>query len=87
MLAGAAQLITVGLWDWLIPVVAIVGTTLVVNLRYLLVGASLRPWFTRLLSRQVCMSLLFKADENWALTIKDLRAGSRVRDEYRHVRD
>lgn len=76
VLAGAAQLITVGLWDWPIPVVAIVGTTLVVNLRYLLMGASLRPWFTRLSSRQAYMSLFFIADENWALTIKDLRAGN-----------
>ena len=76
VLAGAAQLIAVGLWDWPIPVVAVVGTTLVVNLRYLLMGASLRPWFTRLSSRQAYTSLFFMADENWALTIKDLRAGN-----------
>jgi 4-azaleucine resistance transporter AzlC len=76
VLAGAAQLIAVGLWDWPIPVVAVVGTTLVVNLRYLLMGASLRPWFTRLSSRQAYTSLFFMADENWALTVKDLRAGN-----------
>ncbi|MDS0477222.1 AzlC family ABC transporter permease [Natrinema sp. 1APR25-10V2] len=76
VLAGAAQLIAVGLWDWPIPVVAVVGTTLVVNLRYLLMGASLRPWFTTLSSRQAYVSLFFMADENWALTIKDLRAGN-----------
>ncbi|MFY4815123.1 AzlC family ABC transporter permease [Halorubrum salsamenti] len=76
VLAGAAQLIAVGLWDWPIPVVAVVGTTLVVNLRYLLMGASLRPWFTRLSSRQAYMSLFFMADENWALTIQDLRDGN-----------
>lgn len=76
VLAGAAQFIAVGLGDWPIPVVAIVGTTLVVNLRYLLMGASLRPWLTRLSSRQVYASLFFMADENWALTIKDLRAGN-----------
>ncbi|OYR40801.1 branched-chain amino acid ABC transporter permease [Halorubrum sp. Ib24] len=76
VLAGAAQLIAVGLWDWPIPVVAGVGTTLVVNLRYLLMGASLRPWFTRLSSRQAYTSLFFMADENWALTIQDLRDGN-----------
>ncbi|QLD84167.1 AzlC family ABC transporter permease [Natronomonas halophila] len=76
VLAGAAQLIAVGLWDWPIPAVAVVGTTLVVNLRYLLMGASLRPWFTRLPSRQAYTSLFFMADENWALTIQDLRAGN-----------
>lgn len=76
VLAGAAQIIAVGMWDWPIPVVAVVGTTLVVNLRYLLMGASLRPWFTRLTPRQVYSSLFFMADENWALTIEDLRSGS-----------
>jgi 4-azaleucine resistance transporter AzlC len=76
VLAGAAQLIAVGLWDWPIPVVAVVGTTLVVNLRYLLMGASLRPWFSRLSSQQAYTSLFFMADENWALTVEDLRSGS-----------
>jgi 4-azaleucine resistance transporter AzlC len=76
VLAGAAQLIAVELWDWPIPAVAIIGTTLVVNLRYLLMGASLRPWFTRLSSRKAYISLFFMADENWALTIQDLRAGN-----------
>jgi 4-azaleucine resistance transporter AzlC len=76
VLAGAAQLIAVGLWDWPVPVVAVIGTTLVVNLRYLLMGASLRPWFTRLSSRQAYTSLFFMADENWALTIQDLRDGN-----------
>lgn len=76
VLAGAAQLIALGLWEWPIPVVAVLGTTLVVNLRYLLMGASLRPWFTRLSSRQAYTSLFFMADENWALTIQDLRAGT-----------
>ncbi len=76
VLAGAAQLVAVGLWEWPIPVVAVVGTTLVVNLRYLLMGASLRPWFIHLSSRRAYVSLFFMADENWALTITDLRAGN-----------
>jgi 4-azaleucine resistance transporter AzlC len=76
VLAGAAQLIAVGLWDWPIPIVAVVGTTLVVNLRYVLMGASLRPWFGRLSWPQAYASLFFMADENWTLTIKDLKGGS-----------
>lgn len=76
VLAGAAQLIAVGLWDWPIPVVAVVGTTLVVNLRYLLMGASLRPWLTRISPRQAYASLFFITDESWALSITDLRDGS-----------
>jgi hypothetical protein len=48
VLAGAAQLVAVELWEAPLPVVAIVATTLVVDLRYLLMGASLRPWFEEL---------------------------------------
>ncbi|WP_255150194.1 AzlC family ABC transporter permease [Halorarius halobius] len=76
VLAGAAQLVAVGLWDWPVPVVAVVGATLVVNLRYLLMGASLKPWLTQLSSGRAYASLFFMADENWALTIEELRSGS-----------
>ncbi|MFB6103184.1 MAG: AzlC family ABC transporter permease [Haloplanus sp.] len=77
VLAGAAQLLVVELWADPIPVVAIVGTTLIVNLRYLLMGAALRPWFRRLSPRHAYTSVFFTADENWALTMGELRSGSR----------
>lgn len=76
VLAGAAQLVAVGVWDWPVPVVAVVGATLVVNLRYLLMGAALRPWLARLPPGRAYASLFFMADENWALTVEDLRSGS-----------
>lgn len=76
VLAGAAQLVAVGVWDWPVPVVAVVGTTLVVNLRYLLMGAALRPWLAHLSPARAYVSLFFMADENWALTVEDLRSGS-----------
>jgi len=78
VLAGAAQLIAVELWADPVPVVAVVGTTLVVNLRYVLMGAALRPWFRRLAPRQAYASVFFTADENWALTMGELRSGSRL---------
>ncbi|QLD84364.1 AzlC family ABC transporter permease [Natronomonas halophila] len=76
VLAGASQLIAVELWDAPLPVVAIVVTTLVVNLRYVLMGASLRPWFEDLSPLQSYGSLFFVTDESWALSIADLRTGS-----------
>jgi 4-azaleucine resistance transporter AzlC len=75
VLAGASQLIAVELWDAPLPVVAIVVTTLVVNLRYVLMGASLRPWFEDLSPVQSYGSLFFVTDESWALSIADLRSG------------
>jgi len=77
VLAGAAQLIAVELWADPVPVAAVVGTTLVVNLRYVLMGAALRPWFRHLAPRHAYGSVFFTADENWALTMGELRSGSR----------
>jgi 4-azaleucine resistance transporter AzlC len=76
VLAGAAQLVAVELWDTPIPVVAVVVTTAVINLRYVLMGAALRPWFEELSPLQAYASLFFISDENWALTVSDLRDGS-----------
>ena len=76
VLAGAAQLVAVELWADPIPVVAVVTTTAVVNLRYVLMGAALRPWFEDLAAGRAYASLFFFADENWALTVAALREGS-----------
>jgi len=48
----------------------------VINLRYVLMGATLRPWFEELSPLQTYTSLFFITDENWALTVRDLRSGS-----------
>ncbi|WP_049928291.1 AzlC family ABC transporter permease [Halopiger goleimassiliensis] len=71
VLAGAAQLIAVEVWAdaATVPVAAVVSTTLLVNLRYLLLGAALRPWFAKLSRRAAYGSVFFTADENWALTM------------------
>lgn len=76
VLAGAAQLIAVELWGSPLPAVAIVLTTFVVNLRYVLMGASLRPWFEDLSPLQAYTSVFFITDETWALSIADLRSGT-----------
>lgn len=76
VLAGAAQLVAVEVWRDPVPAAAVVGTTLVVNLRYLLMGATLRPWFATLSPSRAYGSAFFMADENWALTVADLRSGS-----------
>lgn len=75
VLAGAAQLIAVEMWDSPVPVIAILATTTVVNLRYILMGAALRPWFKQLTPIQAYGSVFFTADENWALTMKEFYDG------------
>ncbi|MGB9963711.1 AzlC family ABC transporter permease [Halobacterium sp. CBA1126] len=76
VVAGAAQLVAVELWANPIPAVAVVSTTLLVNLRYVLMGAALRPWLGQLRPGRAYASVFFFADENWALSIGALRSGS-----------
>lgn len=70
--AGAAQLIAVEVWADPIPVAAVLTTTLVVNARYVLMGAALRPWFARLGLGEAYGSVFFLIDETWALTMGEL---------------
>ena len=74
--AGASQFVAIGLWATPLPVAAIVLTTLVVNLRHVLLGAALRTWFRGFSVARVYGSLFFMVDESWALTISQIRAGS-----------
>ena len=73
--AGASQFVAVGMWAAPLPVASIVLTTLVVNLRHLLMGAALRPWFGRLPRARAYGSLFFLSDESWALTTRALAKG------------
>jgi 4-azaleucine resistance transporter AzlC len=73
--AGASQFAALGLWVAPLPIVAIVLTTLVVNLRHLLMGAALRPRMASLRGWQKYLSLFFMSDESWALTMGQFARG------------
>ncbi len=75
--AGASQFVALGLWVAPLPIAAIVGATLIVNLRLVLMGAALRPWFARLSPFAAYGSIFFVADENWALTMAQFARGGR----------
>jgi 4-azaleucine resistance transporter AzlC len=75
--AGASQYIAVELWAQPVPVLLIIFTTFIVNLRHLLMGAALRPWLARLKASRVYGSLYFMTDETWALAIREYREGRR----------
>lgn len=73
--AGAAQFVMVDMWKGHLPIFEMTLAVLVINLRYLLIGASLEPIFLgRGLLHKVCMMHLV-ADENWAVTMSELRRG------------
>lgn len=73
--AGAAQFVALGIWASPVPVLSLAITTLVVNLRFLLMGATLQPWLRRLspVKKYACVVLL--DDESWALTFAEWDAG------------
>ncbi len=75
--AGASQFTALGLWVAPLPILTIIITTLVVNLRHVLMGAALRPWFSQLNLWQKYISLHFLSDESWALTMNQFAKGKR----------
>jgi 4-azaleucine resistance transporter AzlC len=73
--AGAAQFVMVDMWAPPLPIVEITLAVLAINIRYLLIGASLQPIFSgkSRLHRILMMHLV--ADENWAITMAEYRKG------------
>jgi 4-azaleucine resistance transporter AzlC len=73
--AGAAQFVMVDMWVPPLPIVEITLAVLAINIRYLLIGASLQPIFSgkSRLHRFLMMHLM--ADENWAITMAEYRKG------------
>jgi len=73
--AGGSQLIALEMWHAPLPIVAIIVTTLIVNLRHLLMGASLRAYLENLSNKQLYGLVFFMVDESWALTMREFSAG------------
>jgi predicted branched-subunit amino acid permease len=75
MFAGSAQFVLVDMWNAPLPVMEMAIAATVVNLRYILIGASLKDLFSGhgLLKRLGIMH--FVADENWAMTMVAARKG------------
>lgn len=68
--SGSAQVATVGGLATGAGILASVVTVLMLNARYLLYGASLRPWLGTASPGQAYSSLYFLGDGNWLLSMK-----------------
>lgn len=75
--AGSAQFIVLDLWKMPLPIETIILTTLIVNLRHLLMSASLAPWLSSQPRAVIYCSLFFMSDESWALTMNEFAKGGR----------
>jgi 4-azaleucine resistance transporter AzlC len=65
--AGGAQFAALELWRQPPPILALVFSTLLINARHILMGASLKPKLSRFAALQRAFGLFFMADENWAM--------------------
>lgn len=72
--AGSAQFAAVGIWD-AASVPTIVLTTLIINLRHLLMGASAAPYLRGLSPAWKGFLALWMSDESYALAIARYRGG------------
>ncbi len=75
--AGASQLMALDLWSSELPVLTLVLTTFVVNLRHILMGASLRDWMIRIGPAKSYTSLFFMTDESWAISVREMGTGKK----------
>jgi 4-azaleucine resistance transporter AzlC len=75
--AGASQFVAMEMWISPIPVITIIITTFVVNMRHMLMGAVLVKNFQGLNRFQQYVSLFFLVDESWAYSINKWENGDK----------
>ncbi len=74
--AGGAQFAALELWRSPPPVLALAFSTLLINARHILMGASLKPKLGQFSPLQRMFGVFFMADENWAMS--ERRAAARA---------
>lgn len=74
--AGSAQFVMVDMWVPPLPVMEIALAVMVINMRDLLIGASLNPIFSGKSLSHKCIIMHLVADENWAVTMAAHRKGN-----------
>ena len=76
--AGSAQFVALDLWTATpssLPVGPLVLAALIVNLRYLLLTATLRPLYPSSNLGRGALSMYLVTDENWAMTVAAMARG------------
>ena len=76
--AGSAQFVALDLWTATpatLPIGPLVLAALIVNLRYLLLTATLRPLFGPGEEKRGALMMFLVSDENWAMTVAEMAKG------------
>ena len=75
--AGASQFVALDMWTpGSLPVLSIIIATAIVNLRMVLMSATLRPLVGHLPLPQALGTMFFVSDEQWAMTMAEVRKGN-----------
>jgi 4-azaleucine resistance transporter AzlC len=80
--AGGAQLAVIEIWGYPVPVVAVLFATLLVNLRHVLMGASLAPKLGLFRPWHRALTFYTLTDEDWAFAERRVAAGRRLTPAY-----
>ncbi len=73
--SGTAQFVSLQAWGDPIPLAAICGAILATNARYVLLGASVRPWFQGVGRVKTYGSLFLLSEGNWAPALRERLEG------------
>lgn len=74
--AGSSQFVALDSWvPGSLPILPIIVATAIVNLRMLLMSATLRPLVADLPLPQALAAMFFVGDEQWAMTMAEMRKG------------
>jgi len=74
--AGASQFVALDMWEpGNLPILSIVVTTAIVNLRFLLMSGTLYPLLAPLPRSRSLLVVAGVSDEQWALTMGEMREG------------
>jgi predicted branched-subunit amino acid permease len=74
--AGSSQLVALSMWATPVPILPIVATTLLINMRLVVLAITLRPWYARLPAPAAYGTYFFLTDGAWALAFVELQKGS-----------
>lgn len=70
--AGVSQIMALDMWHSPLPVFAIILSTFIVNIRHVLMGASVYPYAETEKKRVSYLTLFFMVDEGWALSMGNI---------------
>jgi 4-azaleucine resistance transporter AzlC len=74
--AGASQFVALDMWQAdALPIASIVVATLIVNLRLVLMSATMRPLVAHLPAWRALATMFFVSDESWAMTMAERDRG------------